>query len=706
MAIFDPQFKWGTEIEYNLIKVCNEGSVLFKDKVDMFLSENKQVSEWLKISTEETSTEKDYEGKVKDCYDIEAIMGVFEGVDTTNFMKTCDFFNGILECIRSEQDFKCINPDIDKEMILYEPEFAFYGKPQLTISIDIAYYPRLFYLYFNGTEVMSLYDETKKLMTSTNTTRDLTIFGFILYINYVIYCIELYIHTHNYIIEGMIYVYEHKQELEYETTCLSFRQEIKDDKNGLELLDSINAIKGSKNFFTGIKDRFIGFVTGSTGVSTDAKDLDFLIQYLKLDERYHYFLRTYIKNKSLFLFNKKDFDIFFEALILHSKSNKIYDKFLIDNIENEELRKKFKEEVKLFIEFYEDLPKNMYTNAFIRDIKLISSNSFILRFIKFQESWSKKKYIKTFFHIKPRTKIQRLWEGMSTENKELIKSMVKTSDMSISFTHRNEITTLKTVIDRLSSNRLISNFFETNNTYELFEFKDKQNSDYQVTVEFRDFKKVRKLGQRMNGLRPGELFEGITIEEFKKSINYIFTGFIKRLFNPDSEPRSLSSRPPKKQKVKEVEVEVEEEGPEVDPVPPCPSEPRSRSLSSLPDTRSNKKRKEVEMSFKSKKIKSPKKSNSKTKSKTNSKSKKSKKSKTKTKKSNSKSKKSKTKSKKSKTKTKSNSKSKTKSKKSKTKTNSKSKTKSKKSNSKTDSKSNKSKTKSKKSNSKTKTNSK
>lgn len=92
----------------------------------------------------------------------------------------------------------------------------------------------------------------------------------------------------------------------------------------------------------------------------------------------------------------------------------------------------------------------------------------------------------------------------------------------------------------------------------------------------------------MNGLRPGELFEGITIEEFKKSINYIFTGFIKRLFNPDSEPRSLSSRPPKKQKVKEVEVEVEEEGPEVDPVPPCPSEPRSRSLSSLPDTRSNK----------------------------------------------------------------------------------------------------------------------
>lgn len=49
---------------------------------------------------------------------------------------------------------------------------------------------------------------------------------------------------------------------------------------------------------------------------------------------------------------------------------------------------------------------------------------------------------------------------MSTENKELIKSMVKTSDMSISFTHRNEITTLKTVIDRLSSNRLISNFLK------------------------------------------------------------------------------------------------------------------------------------------------------------------------------------------------------------------------------------------------------
>jgi hypothetical protein len=632
MAIFDPQFKWGTEIEYNLIKVCNEeGSVLFEDKVDKFLSKNKQVSEWLKINTEKAPFPIE-----RDCYEIEAIMGVFKGEDTTNFMKTCDFFNGILECIRSEKNFKCINPDIDKEMILYDPEFTFYGKPQLTISIDITYYPRLFYLYFNGTEVMSLYHETFTMMYKINPKIiDLTIFGFILYINYCIYCISYYISFHNSIIEKMIYVCE-QQGSEYNTKYLSFRQEIKDDEdeNGLKLLDSINAIKGSKNFFTDIKDRFIGLLTGSTGVSTDAKDLDFFIQYLKLDERYHYFLKEYIKNKSSFdSFTEEDFCDFL-------KTNK---------------DKKFK----MLIEFYEDLPKNIYTNGFIKNIKLISSNSFIKRFIKYQESWSKKRHIKTFFYIKPRTKIERLWKGMSTEYKDSIKSMVK-SPMSISFMHRNEITTLETVIDRLKKEKEISNFFETHDVYELFEFKDEQNSDYQVTLEFRDFLMLKELSGLMIGLSPQEQKRQIiTIKEFKESINYIFTGFLSRLFTPDSDPnspvpappadpadpRSLSSRPAKKQKVKKVEVEEVEEGPEVPPTEPRslssrPSRrgPESRSLSSRPAPRIDKKRKNVEpeMSFKSKKIKSPKKSNSKTKkSKSNSKTKKSK---TKSKKSNSKSK--------------------------------------------------------------------
>ena len=65
MASFEQQINWGTEIEYNLIKVCNDGSVIFKDKVNKFLSENKKVSKWLKINTEKTSTEKDDEGKEK-----------------------------------------------------------------------------------------------------------------------------------------------------------------------------------------------------------------------------------------------------------------------------------------------------------------------------------------------------------------------------------------------------------------------------------------------------------------------------------------------------------------------------------------------------------------------------------------------------------------------------------------------------------------
>jgi len=679
MAILDPQFKWGTEIEYNRIKVCNdEGSVLFEDKVNQYKGENA----WLKINTEKTSFPE------RDCYDIEAIMGVFKGVETTNFMETCDFFYGILECIGLKKNFKCINPGIDKEIEFYTTEGkkdTFYGKPQLTISIDIAYYPRLFYLYFNDIKLfpdeMLIYEKTKKLMTSTNTTRDLTIFGFILYTNYVIYCISYYISFHNSIIKKMICVCERKEEYsEYS----SFRKEIKKDKNGIELLDSIITAEG---------------------------DLTDFIQYLNLDERYHYFLKEYIKNKSLFLFYKEDFDIFFEALILYLKSNKIYDKELREKFKElrekfKELREKFKEEVKLFIEFYEDLPKDETTNAFIKNIKLISSNSFILRFIKFQESWSSKaeNYIKTFFHIKPRTKIQRLWKGMSTEYKDSIKSMVK-SDMSISFMHRNEITTLETVINRLKKGQEISNFFETHDVYELFEFKDEQNSDYQVTVEFRDFLMLKELSGLI-GLSPQEQKRQIiTIKEFKESINYIFTRFLSRLFTPDSdpevppvppEPRSLSSRPSrsrKKQKVKKVEVEEVEEGPEVPPVPP-----ESRSLSSRPSrSRIDKKRKnvepevppvpprslssrpapadprkkqkvkkvepEVEMSFKSKKIKSPKKSNSKTK-KSKTKSKKSKKSKsnskTKSKKSKSnsktKSKKSKTKSKKSNSKTKTNSK--------------------------------------------------
>ena len=53
------KIKWGTEIEYNLIKVCNDSSIIFKDKINKFLPKNEEVSKWLKINTEKTSTVKD-----------------------------------------------------------------------------------------------------------------------------------------------------------------------------------------------------------------------------------------------------------------------------------------------------------------------------------------------------------------------------------------------------------------------------------------------------------------------------------------------------------------------------------------------------------------------------------------------------------------------------------------------------------------------
>jgi hypothetical protein len=130
MAIVDPKFKWGTEIEYNFIKVCNdEGSNSFKDKVNKFSSENQEVSKWLKINTEKASFPLG-----EDCYDIEAIMGVFEGVDTENFMKTCDFFQTVLECIYETKKFNCIDPKINTDMKVNDTSlFTFHGKPQLTI---------------------------------------------------------------------------------------------------------------------------------------------------------------------------------------------------------------------------------------------------------------------------------------------------------------------------------------------------------------------------------------------------------------------------------------------------------------------------------------------------------------------------------------------------------------------------------------------
>ena len=38
------KIKWGTEIEYNLIKICNDSSIIFKDKINKFLPKNKPIS--------------------------------------------------------------------------------------------------------------------------------------------------------------------------------------------------------------------------------------------------------------------------------------------------------------------------------------------------------------------------------------------------------------------------------------------------------------------------------------------------------------------------------------------------------------------------------------------------------------------------------------------------------------------------------------
>ena len=254
-------------------------------------------------------------------------------------------------------------------------------------------------------------NESLKLIrgnSTDNIDRDLTIFGFILYINYFIFCMNSYIFSHNSIIEHMLYVCEKEQGFEYKTDpiYISFHEKIKEDVNGIELLDSI------------------------IGAERSEDDFKALILYLRSNESYHYFLKEYIKNNDLF----KDFT---EGEDFH------------------EFLKKTK--VRILIEFYDDLPKDENTDAFIRNIERISSNIFISRFIKFQESWSKKKHIKTFFEIKPRTKINFLWMRMDNRDRQHIISMVKQKVFPISFMHRNKITTLETVIDRLILKKEISN---------------------------------------------------------------------------------------------------------------------------------------------------------------------------------------------------------------------------------------------------------
>ena len=635
------KIKWGTEIEYNLIKICNDSSIIFKDKINKFLPKNEEVSKWLKINTEKTSTVKDKEKKVLDCYDIEAIFGVFEGVDTEDFIKACDFFQTVLDCIQKTRNFNCINYKITKEMILYKHDFTFYGKPQLTISIDIANYPRLFYLYFNNqTKFIYLYNQTFKLMEFTgDADKDLTIFGFILYINYFIYCMNAYILDMYYIVENILSICKNidiikksidgqvltEEDEEVYTDYISFYEEIKYDQNGLNLIKSIGLIKDIIN-----KRSIDGQVLTEDEVKVYEFHLNLFIIYLGMNESYHYFLKEYIKNKDLF-----------EQLYAIDKS-----------------LTKINKKVKMLIEFYKDLEllKDENFSYFIENRQHFSSNSYILTFIKFQESWSKKNYIKGAFPIKPRTKIEFLWMKMTPEDREYIENMVKKKEdsmFSISFKHRNEITTLKTVIDRLTKDKQISNFLETYDVYELFEFEYEQNDNYEITIEFRDFKRIKMISQYMNRVSVEEIKESIktevmTIEEFKKSINYIFTGFISQLFSPlppvlltFSKPRpspplplsKLRTSPTPRRTSKRFHNPQEEE-----------PEPHQEEESEL----SQKKKKLAEQMSMFKK--------SKTKSKTKTKSKKSKKSKTKTKskskKSKSKSKSKSKKSKKSKTKTK------------------------------------------------------
>ena len=669
------KIKWGTEIEYNLIKVCNDGSIIFKDKINKFLPKNEEVSKWLKINTEKTSTVKDKEKKVLDCYDIEAIFGVFEGVDTEDFIKACDFFQTVLDCIQKTRNFNCINYEITKEMILYKHEFTFYGKPQLTISIDIANYPRLFYLYFNNqTKFIYLYNQTFKLMEFTgDADKDLTIFGFILYINYFIYCMNAYILDMYYIVENMLSICENidiikksidgvltEEDEEVYTDYISFYKEIKYDQNGLNLIKSIGLIKDIIN-----KRSIDGQVLTEDEVKVYEFHLNLFIIYLGMNESYHYFLKEYIKNKDLF-----------EQLYAIDKS---LTKISINK------------EDEVLIEFYKDLEllKDENFSYFIENRQHFSSNSYILTFIKFQESWSKKNYIKGAFPIKPRTKIEFLWMKMTPEDRKYIKNMVKKKEdsmFSISFKHRNEITTLKTVINRLTKKKKISNFLETYDVYELFEFEYEQNDNYEITIEFRDFKRIKMISQYMNGVSVEEIkTEVMTIEEFKKSINYIFTGFISQLFSPlppvlltFSKPRPSPPLPLSKPRTTPPPRTLR---PRTSPTPPPlplstlrtsptprtlrPRTPRPRtSRSRSPNLHvppSDRRDRDRDAQFKSKKSKTKSKTKSK-KSKTKSKTKSKSKSKTKKSKTKSKSKKSKTKSK---TKTK---KSKTKTKKSKTKT--------------------------------------
>ena len=108
----------------------------------------------------------------------------------------------------------------------------------------------------------------------------------------------------------MIYVCEQK-ESEYS----SFHKEIKKDKNGIELLDSIIAAEG---------------------------DLTDFIQYLNLDERYHYFLKEYIKNKSSFdSFTEEDFCDFLKT----NKDKKF--KYTKNNSNTTSNQKKSKEETQI-----------------------------------------------------------------------------------------------------------------------------------------------------------------------------------------------------------------------------------------------------------------------------------------------------------------------------------------------------------------------
>ena len=201
---------WGIELEYNGVRVCNNKD--FVDKVKpIYQAYCNQTNTRCKLNVT-TELHKNAPSEKDECYYIEFQIGIMKGFDYVLFEKCCDQFEEFMKCVTkihstdrpytlSEYGILYYFDDIKKVQKwpyylsnkdcnpfiqsgdrnpstfphLINTEYKQTGKPQLTMSMSIAEFPLVYFMYFridSPAEVQenSVYKSFVKSLTKTFST--------------------------------------------------------------------------------------------------------------------------------------------------------------------------------------------------------------------------------------------------------------------------------------------------------------------------------------------------------------------------------------------------------------------------------------------------------------------------------------------------------------------------------------------------------